>query len=466
MFGFSVALIVTLMILVQSSINKGMLEYVNNKEIERLQPLVSELVNIYQQENNWDQMVDNNSRLRRLVANYLDDSFPPPHRGERFRRPPPPGGKPPRHNRPAGLPHFALLDTKGNHIAGGRLKPDTYIEIPIASDSSTIGFLTMTKRNQLTQGYEFDFIKQQKQFLYFIALLAVLFVAVVTIPLSRHLVIPLKKITTGIHKLTLGEYDQRIHLKRKDELGALSKDYNELAFTLAESEKSRKRWLANISHELRTPVSIIRGELEAMIDNIRPISKDNINSANDEVIHLQRLIEDLHLLATADVGGVRYQKSALNLAEFLKSESEKFTGYLSHAGIDLETNIETNFEANEITVQADKTRLSQLFENIINNVIKYAKASAVSMSLSTEQSATAIIMIEDNGVGVGEQHLAYLFDYLYRIDDARNRKDGGTGLGLSICRQIVDAHNGRITAMHSPLGGLAVKIELPLINHE
>lgn len=473
LFGYSVVLIVTLIVLVQSSINKGMLEYVNNKEAERFQPVVSELASWYKKDDSWDNLKGEDRKLRYLVEANIEDGLSLSQPEERPRRPPPPHERltsdpprknPPRHNLPPKGGHFALLNLKGELVAGKHYAPQKSIQIPIVSDDIAVGFIAIAKRKSLTKGYEFDFINQQTQYLWLIALLALAFVVILTIPLSRHLVGPLKLITQGVHKLTLGEYDQHIHVSRKDELGALSKDYNELALTLAESEKSRKRWLANISHELRTPVSIIRGELEAMLDNIRPVSKNNINSANDEVIHLQRLIEDLHLLASADVGGVRYQKSSLNLNHLLAEESEKFAAYLSNADIDLTT----NFCPNSLTVYADRTRLNQLFENIFNNAFKYSKASKVKFSLScvTDQETSATIAIEDNGIGVDDKHIKHLFDYLYRVDDARNRLDGGTGLGLSICRQIVDAHNGQIYAQKSKMGGLAVIINLPLTPNE
>ncbi|MCT7940362.1 ATP-binding protein [Shewanella holmiensis] len=471
LFGLSVALIAALMMLVQSSINKGMQEYVNNKEIERLQPAISELTTIYQKEGSWASMDGKHNRFLHIIESVQEDNTPPPRREKQPRRASPPPNAdasrmpPPKHRQPPRRPHFALLDLNGELVAGKNIFADEFIEIPITLNNKTIGFLLTAKYDRLTEGYEFDFIKQQKQFLWVIALIAIFFVATVTIALSRHLVIPVKLIANGIHKLTLGEYDQSIHLKRKDELGDLSKDYNELAMTLCESEKSRKRWLANISHELRTPVSIIRGELEAMLDNIRPLTKNNISSANDEVIHLQRLIEDLHLLTTADVGAVRYQKSSLSLNNLLSDESEKFAGYLANAGISLTT----AFCPQQLIINADKTRLNQLLENIVNNAIKYSKASQLKISLNLtvhDRIDRAIIIIEDDGVGVEDRHLKHLFDYLYRVDDARNRKDGGTGLGLSICRQIVDAHHGSISANHSTMGGLAVEIILPITHND
>lgn len=467
LFGFSATLVATLIVLIQGNINEGMLEYVNNKEIERNQPVIDALAAIYQRDSGWSTLQGNDKALRRLVEANMTDEYSPPSQNKPPRRPPPQGRPPleppPEHRLGPRGSHFALLDASAQLLAGRHYTPEQFLQIPIQVNAKTVGFYAITKRDQLTKGYEFDFIKQQKQFLWFIALIALAFVAIVTVPLSRHLVIPVKLIASGIHMLTQGKYEQSIHLKRKDELGELSKDYNELALTLAESEKSRKRWLANISHELRTPVAILRGELEAMLDGVRSKTEINIASAYDEIRHLQRLINDLHLLTSADVGGMRYQKSNIELTSFLNDESAKLSGYLSNAGIELVTDISSQ----AMTVFADKTRLSQLFENIINNAIKYSKANLVKISLKTTSamsSVSAIITVEDDGVGVDTKHLEHLFDYLYRVDEARNREDGGTGLGLSICRQIIDAHQGRIVAKLSALGGLAVEMAFPLVD--
>jgi two-component system sensor histidine kinase BaeS len=119
----------------------------------------------------------------------------------------------------------------------------------------------------------------------------------------------------------------------------------------------------------------------------------------------------------------------------------------------------------QAVVFADRSRLCQLFENLINNCVKYSQAKLVKISSEiddTKNTPLLIVKVEDNGVGVAEQHLGNLFEYLYRVDDSRNRKTGGTGLGLSICAHIVAAHQGNISAEHSPLGGLAIIIELPL----
>jgi len=485
LFGFSFLLVTILVLLMQWSIDKGMVEYVNTKEVEILKPVVVKLAEEYQQENNWQSMAGQHKKFRRLIYDQLKSSefstshprmpqkhFPPTHsfkeNGDQLSRSGPPRqNRPPppeRQNRPPppdGEALYALLDSNKNIIVGNYPDDLEFSKTKIVIEDKIVGFFAVSKRNRLTQGYEVDFIEQQQNYLWIIALLAMIIVALVTLPLARHIVEPIKLIAHGMHQLTQGDYQQSIQLKRQDELGELSIDYNDLALTLSENEKARKRWLANISHELRTPVAILRGELEAMLDDVRPLTKSNIASANDEVKHLQRLIDDLHQLTSTDVGGMRYRKEHLDLAHLLTGELERYSSYLADAGISL--SLDTIDQ--EINIYGDRTRLCQLFENIINNAIKYSKSTKLNISLSIKNEhaqPVANLLFEDNGIGVDEKHLANLFEYLYRVDDSRNRKDGGAGLGLSICRQIVMAHQGEISAQQADLGGLAIIIKLPI----
>ena len=487
LFSFSFFLVTTLVLLTQWSLGKGMIEYVNTKQAEELKPVVIALTQHYKRYDNWDKFLDRHEKFHRLIVDKtIDENFEP----RRFNGPPnrQRGDRGPRNNRPiehqqqrpdrdknrrpGGPPrnkpplidsdsHYALLDIDQQVIVGNYSEQLDYSKTAIVINDSIVGYFAVSKQKRLTEGYEFEFIEQQQRYLWIIALVVMLFVAFVTIPLSRHIVEPIKLIARGIHQLTQGGYDHTIDLKRKDELGKLSSDYNDLAVTLSENETARKRWLANISHELRTPVAILRGELEAMLDDVRPLTKENISSASDEVKHLQRLIDDLHQLTSTDVGGMRYQKTHHSITELLTSEFNKYDGYLANAGIKL------GFEtvSDDLIVYGDKTRLCQLFENIINNAIKYSKSTELKIHLNVEVITGknfANVVFEDNGVGVDEAHLDNLFEYLYRVDDSRNRKHGGAGLGLSICRQIVMAHKGQIIAKRAELGGLAIIIKLPI----
>lgn len=469
LFGFSLLLVTSLVLLMQWSIGKGMIEYVNTKEIEALKPLVAELADEYQKEKSWSEIQGNNQKFAGLIFARLKDSeFIQPQRPPPFnahdkgfqinKRLPEPEilPAPPGHQA-----DYALLDKDKNLIVGDYREDLEYTLSAILVDEVNIGFFAVSKRNFLTKGYELDFIEQQQSYLWIIALVAMALMTLVTLPLARHLVEPLRLIAKGMHQLTQGNYRQNIHLHRQDELGELSRDFNELALTLDENESARKRWLANISHELRTPVAILRGELEAMLDGVRPLTEKSIESADDEVKHLQNLIDDLHQLTSADIGGMHYRKKTEDLTLLLNSEVDKYISYLATAGIKLELDMESA----RLDIFADRTRLCQLFENIINNSVKYAQASILKITLTVAKASIdpcAVVKFEDNGLGVAKQHLPHLFEHLYRVEDSRNRKTGGTGLGLSICAHIVAAHQGEISAEQSGLGGLAIVIKLPL----
>jgi two-component system sensor histidine kinase BaeS len=450
-------------LLIQWSINKGIVDYVNSKEIEALKPLVTQLKNEYKKQNSWEAIQGNHKKFGDLLfLTMQDNTVLLPQIGEQPPREE--GGRPPeRQERRPPVHHeaYALLGAKKNLIAGHLAEKSDYNETVIKLDDVVIGWLISPKQKSITDGYELDFIEQQQSYLGIIALMAMLLVALITWPLANHLAEPIKKIILGMHKLTQGDYQQQVILNRKDELGDLSRDFNQLAITLFENENARKRWLANISHELRTPVAILRGELEAMLDGVRLLDKNNIDSANDEVKHLQHLIDDLHQLTSADIGGMHYHKQTIDISAWLNAEVDKYAGYLSAS----HTALVVDIKATDVYVFADVTRLCQIFENLINNCIKYAEASVLNLSLSVEEINTVkkvIVSIEDDGIGVPEEHLANLFEYLYRVESSRNRKTGGAGLGLSICEHIVLAHQGSIKAEASSLGGLAIIIELPL----
>jgi two-component system, OmpR family, sensor histidine kinase BaeS len=488
LFGFSLLLVVGLVSIMQWSINRGMIDYVNSKEVRTLQPVANKLAIEYRRLNSWDGMFQRHDKFRYYIDEQLrgtefsiakpkgehkprregrpppqqprgpmsDSNGPPPHDRLRGKRPTGPPGPPP-HEKDVS---YALLDTSGQLVVG-RYPPELeYSYTAIKVEEKIVGRLAVSKRKYLTQDYEIDFVKQQQSFFGLIALTALSLVALITFPLTRHLVIPIKKITSGMRELTQGAYHQKLVFKRKDEVGELSEHFNELAHTLKENESSRKRWLANTSHELRTPVAILRGELEAMLDEVRPLTKENVASVHDEVKHLQRLIDDLNVLASADIGGLHYRKQKVDLTELLKAECAKYTGYLADANITLDC-LPTN---EKVSLYADRNRLCQLFENIINNCIKYAKATSLKIRSEVHRDKNQVVLtFADNGMGVDSIHLPNLFEHLYRAEDSRNRKTGGSGLGLAICRQITIGHQGEIHAEKTTPNGLTIVIRLPII---
>jgi len=480
---FSSFLVISFVALMQWSIDRGMVEYVNKREVNALAPLINQLKNNYQQVNGWQELKGHHKKFKKMLENSLAGSefslpqgMSDPNRPHNFdgdmRRPPPrrnheinsPADFGPNEQRPppqrGPQVSYALLNSAKEYIVGNFPPEREYSYNNIEINEQIIGYLVISKRKRLTAGYELDFIEQQTQYLWLIALGVMLLVILVTLPLARHFLAPIKELAKGMHKLTQGNYNSELIMKRTDEFSELSRDYNELAKTLLENESARKRWLANISHELRTPVAILKGELEAIIDGVRALSLEQIHSANQEVLHLERLIADLQALTSADVGGMNYRKSEIDLTEFLGDEEKKYQSYLSDAGLEFILVCPTD----ALLIFADETRLCQLLDNLINNCIKYA-ADGKLVKLTVVKNTllnNIVITIEDDGLGVEEAHLQHLFEHLYRVDNSRNRKTGGSGLGLSICSHIAEAHQGQISAEKSSMGGLAIIITLPL----
>jgi len=472
--------------LTQWSIGRGMVEYANQKEVETLMPFRTELAQIYQRQGNWDVFIEQPHLFKQLLDRHLDENqlLPkrnePPHKrkpreprpSKAHHNPPPhPDDRPPKgehHNRPPPkgkdrhMMSYVLMDEDKNYLVG-RYDPDReYAYGTILADEKVIGYLAVSKRHHLTQGYELAFIEQQRTYLYLFAFGMMALVAIFTLPLARHLVEPLKQLASNIHALTQGNYAHRHTAFRKDEFGQLQQDQNKLAQTLEQNDKARSRWLANTSHELRTPVAVLRGEIEAMLDGIHDRSEANVESLLQEVLQLQTLIDDLQQLNRAELGGMTFNKANLDLTQFLTEKAESMFGFMLANKVELKT----DFLDTPCLISGDPVRLGQLIENLCQNSVKYAgQNSTVSLSL-VHDDYKAVIRVEDNGPGVENSKLPYLFEYLYRVEDSRSRHLGGSGLGLAICKHIVEGHEGTIHAEHSRLGGLAIVISLKMQNHE
>lgn len=487
-FFFTSALLVAAQVLImQWSIGKGMIDYVNQRELTALDSAATSFSELFQKEGSWQSIQGKHRRFIRLIDDALLESEfglaernvgprsegrplgpAPANRRPRGDEGPPRGG-PPRGGPPrgeAGLPRFeadyALLNKEKELIAGMYPAELDFSYIDIMVESERVGFLAVSKRQKLTDGYELSFVKQQQRYIVFIALGLILTAMMVAIPLAWHFVDPIKRLAAAMSKLISGDYKQRIQLKRKDEFSQLSRDFNELAATLEQNEQARKRWLADVSHELRTPVAVLKGELEAMLDGVRPLSMERIQSSNDEVKQLEQLLDDLHELTRNDLGTMHYSKESLDIIALIKEEANHYQTFLG------EQNIQVEFSRlpEQATLFADRKRIIQLFGNLFTNTAKYAREGDT-LKISAEvvednDHKSLLVQLEDNGCGVNEHDLPQLFEHLFRVENSRNRETGGSGLGLSICKKIVQGHHGKIMAFSSDLGGLGIKIVLPM----
>jgi two-component system sensor histidine kinase BaeS len=500
----SLLLLSIIYIAVQWSFDRGMLEYVNNKELASLQLLSDNLANFYQQEQRWTTLVAaKNAKRRPSLKRHDRFAPPPPQPHSQFRpsqiwrqllkfshdgiklptdvkqylavnsdfipnhnRPPPrsnnqrrlkPEERQPRPAQNQGKLHPSLLDADKKLVVG-RVNSDFRLQA-IHLNGDIIGYLALPPTTQLTDAFDLAFIAQIKAKLLYIVLGLFLIIIVISIPLSRHFVRPINSLEHAIRSLNNGNFKVKIDITGNDELASLSLNFNDLAKTLEQNENSRNTWLANISHELRTPIAIIKGEIEAIQDGIRPLNFKSLSSLSDEVEHLHKLVNDLSALSNAEIGAMRYKKEQVNFADIVK---HNLTRHQQQAN-ELNITISQHIVKTDVNIWADETRINQLIDNLINNSLKYTQSpGTVHLSLAKENSQ-AVLTISDSFPGVPDNSLPKLFEHLYRVDCSRNRKTGGSGLGLALCKKIISAHQGTIKASHAKQGGLEVSCTLPLI---
>ncbi len=329
--------------------------------------------------------------------------------------------------------------------------------MPIIVDGTTIAYLAWPPSRTPTASYDIAFAEGQKYAFIYIAMIALSFGAIAAYFFSRAFIKPVTRITKTAGQIAKGNYAARSNVAGNTEIAKLAADINTLAVTLEAAESARRDWLASTAHELRTPLSVIKGEFEAILDGIRPANSKTLASIEEEIFHLQKLIEDLYELTNADIGAYRYQMAPFDLSELLEETCQKKSHQMAQLGFSLNWHIEKP----ALYIDGDDTRIKQLIENLLSNSEKYTDSPGeVSVTLDANEQQVTLIF-EDTAPSVPDAALPRLFEKLHRVESSRNRSKGGSGLGLAIVKKIVEPHAGEITASHSSLGGLMLVVTLP-----
>lgn len=426
--GASLVILLVSLLAAQISFQRSLDRYLGERQEARLQSLSLEFADYYASYGNFDGI-----GLRTLVWEA--------ERGDSERLP----------------PDLVLMDADRFPVFGPPLPPDALALEPIIVDGSTVGWLGLPNSEQHRQAIEQRFSERQQRLLWGIAIACLVLALVGAWWLSRALVRPVEALAALSTRLTHGDYKVRLAIQRAGEVGELIDNMNRLADALEKNRTSRQRWLADLSHELRTPVTVLRGELEAVQDGVRPLDSARINSLHNEILHLGKLLDDLHDLALADAGALRYRVEDINLSALVRSSTQAFQPLLAQKNQALSLQL----PATDLHVTGDAVRLRQLLDNLLNNSHKYTHGDGqirVSLSGDTQQ---VTLVVEDSAPGVGDEQLPRIFDYLYRVDSSRNRASGGAGLGLAICQRIAEGHGGHLQATPSSLGGLRITLTLP-----
>jgi two-component system sensor histidine kinase BaeS len=281
--------------------------------------------------------------------------------------------------------------------------------------------------------------------------------------LARRWARPLEAVQDATRRLAHGEFAIRLAespaLARGDEIGDVARNVNRMAEGLQQLESSRRRWLADISHELRTPLTVLRGDIEALHDGVRPLQPDAVAALREDVLRLTRLVDDLHLLAIADLQTLPCHLANDDAITMMQRLHGRYENRASDAGLRLHLTVQDHLPS--LGVQWDTGRIEQLLTNLLENSLRYTEAPG-EIAINLEYTDTTLtITIEDSEPGLPPGQLSHLFEPLYRGDKARESISDGSGLGLAICRVIAKAHGGELSAAASPLGGLRLTLLLP-----
>jgi two-component system, OmpR family, sensor histidine kinase BaeS len=435
------------------SFQSGFLHYVNEAETARLDALREDIEQLYASERGWG-FVDTHQRW--LAHVFMRAGAPGPHPSHERRGPRRELTRYKSHG--FGLTdRLALRDAADQLLAGTPRRSPHSARADIRYDGQVVGFLELAPVETLSAAADLQFASQQRDALYVAALTVLVAAAIAAALFARGLSVPIRALAGGTHALASGRYETRIRLDRRDELGRLAEDFNALAQALERNRDARRQWVADISHELRTPIAILRAELEALEDGVRPTDASAVRSLAAEVARLGALVDDLYELARSDAGALSYAKRPVDLREVLADVVASFRDRFGAARLALEQQA-----SGPATVFGDPDRLWQLFANLLENSLRYTDAGGVVRAGMHVAESRVRVTVEDSAPGVPDDALPRLFDRLYRVDASRSRETGAAGLGLAICASIVDAHGGTIVARHSSLGGVAIDVELPL----
>lgn len=287
-----------------------------------------------------------------------------------------------------------------------------------------------------------------------ISFILTMFLVVAAILLVRRFVNPLADVIYAAGAVARGDLKTRIPTQGPQDLRSLSESFNEMASSLERNDRERREMLADVAHELRTPLSVIRGRLEGIVDGIYSENGSQVSMALEQTYVLERLVEDLRLLTLAETRQLPFDKSTVDLGGLIEKVLELFSAEAQEKRISLSF----DEKHGNLTSFVDPQRFEQVVSNLLGNALRYVPEGGKVWVTANETPDGLRITVNDNGAGIPAEDLPYIFDRFWRKDKSRSRVSGGTGLGLAIAKQLVEAQGGKIEARNSPGGGLQVSI--------
>ncbi len=425
--------------------------FVKGNDIETSKSIAASLVTYYRNGNTWEGLSE--------FVNLLDVSAPKisDH----------------KHAEPEGLP-VVITDRQGKVLYNGLYNRDTHSPedlpdrmrtaeaTPIRMEGEAVGYVfykSMVYRNYNPR--ERTFLFSLAESLGLSLLIGLILTVLLSLFLSARFSRAVERLNDGVGKVAHGDLETTVEVDRYDEIGELAANFNRMADKLLQGEKARQNLLADIAHELRTPVSIIQANLEMIMEGVYQADEAKLKALHKETTLLTSLISSLRTLSDLEVGMTEMENEEIHLEGLVRESCDKMAAVFKDRNIAILQNL-----PGQSLVYADESRLVQVIGNILSNALKYGPSDSV-LEVSSESCENGgdghiKITFSDQGEGVPSESLDKLFDRFYRVDRSRSRDSGGRGLGLAISRSIIEMSGGSMGAYNRESGGLAVWFELPL----
>lgn len=349
----------------------------------------------------------------------------------------------------------ALIGAAATYLIVRQIAPPLFDE-----NMRMSGTGTMHGPGQGTGSFRTQFADAVNQALVIGALVGALAAALFGVVAARRLIRPLGTVRAATREMAKGRYDVPVPVPHERELAELAADVNTLGHGLADTEARRVRLLSEVGHEMRTPLTVIDGYVEGMIDGVLPVTPEQLGRVSEEVRRLSRLSEDLSTLSRAEEGRLGLSREQVDLSTVVRAAAERLRPQAEDAGIALTVSVGQE----ELLARVDPDRIAQVVTNLIGNSIRATPAGGELRVSCTGEDGQAVIEVSDTGEGLAEVELERVFERFYRVPVRRVAEhDTGSGIGLTIARGIMREHGGDLKASSAgPGGGATFTARLPL----
>jgi two-component system OmpR family sensor kinase/two-component system sensor histidine kinase BaeS len=339
---------------------------------------------------------------------------------------------------------------------------------PISAGGQVAGFLVVTvpRRSTLLGPLEEILVNRLRRWLAVAGLAAGGLALLLGLALSRSLTAPLQRLAAAARGIARGDFSQRVQPEGSAELVEVGLAFNDMAAALYESEQQRKNMVADVAHELRTPLAVLQGNLQALLDDLYPLDKAEVSRLYDETRLLSRLVDDLRDLALADAGQLGLSLRAVDAAALVADVGDSLGLAAEAQGVALKLELEEDLPP----VMADPDRLAQVLRNLVTNALRHTPPGGTVTLSAGRDEGDLVLVVADTGEGIAPEELGHVFDRFWRADRSRSRdgeaggarERGGSGLGLAIAQSLVEAHGGRIRVESDRDAGSRFTVAIPL----